>query len=469
MKKNYIIFSFLLLIALTACQGNRFNSAHKYYLNKSYPVAIEQFDSFIRTASNGALITKAQVERSDSYYQIGKRAWDRSNWDMAIELFLLANSDAADSMIINCIEKKVQIELEKNNKTEVLNLYSYVITHLYTSPQVPDYIYKKIETELSWYNRKDLALQDYFVLCDSFPGNPNIERATIQINTFMPEKIQEIISSLPQKGYDQIIEELNNLKRYPTAYQTKISEDIAQLFFKRAEESIVSKDYLEAEKYFRVAATYDKNQEGYIQKRLIEVCRLFLQRGSEYLSNRDIDNAILYYNKTFTIIPNYAEAKEAIRKAELKRINIVKARDLKDQGLVLERDKKYAEAYRIYMNAYELDDLEEYRNKAFVVKNLLEMEKDPKLFAMKIIREYRGGLIISKIASFSNELYKKYGKDLRDSGWKNGYMSSNYKMEIRYDLMTPYDSYLYVWQVSLKERTIVPLNKLSEKLMGEQK
>ena len=55
--------------------------------------------------------------------------------------------------------------------------------------------------------------------------------------------------------------------------------------------------------------------------------------------------------------------------------------------------------------------------------------------------------------------------EIRDSGWKFMISSGQFKYEARYDLVTPTISYYYVWQVNLRDRSITPLNKLSEKLM----
>ena len=52
-----------------------------------------------------------------------------------------------------------------------------------------------------------------------------------------------------------------------------------------------------------------------------------------------------------------------------------------------------------------------------------------------------------------------------DSGWKFLLSTSQYKYEVRYDLMSPRETFFYVWQVNLKDRSIIPLNKISEDLM----
>jgi hypothetical protein len=40
-----------------------------------------------------------------------------------------------------------------------------------------------------------------------------------------------------------------------------------------------------------------------------------------------------------------------------------------------------------------------------------------------------------------------------------------YKYEARYDLLTPAENIYFAWQVNLRDRSVTPLNKISEQVM----
>ncbi len=75
-------------------------------------------------------------------------------------------------------------------------------------------------------------------------------------------------------------------------------------------------------------------------------------------------------------------------------------------------------------------------------------------------------MLNNRITQQKKQLLGRYkNSEIRDSGWKFLLSTGQYKYEARYDLMTPQETFLYVWQVSLKDRKIIPLNKISEELM----
>jgi len=97
---------------------------------------------------------------------------------------------------------------------------------------------------------------------------------------------------------------------------------------------------------------------------------------------------------------------------------------------------------------------------------LIEANKNPSAFARRIITEYKGGLLTKRIQNQKQELLKRYKEnEIQDSGWILMLSTGQYKYEARYDLLTPNETYLYVWQINLRDRSIIPLNKLSEALM----
>ncbi|HRX76699.1 MAG TPA: hypothetical protein P5342_04510 [Candidatus Cloacimonadota bacterium] len=100
------------------------------------------------------------------------------------------------------------------------------------------------------------------------------------------------------------------------------------------------------------------------------------------------------------------------------------------------------------------------------MQNLIEAERNPTAFAERIINEYRSGLLVRRVAAKRAEVLQTYkANEIRDSGWKMLLSTGQYKYEARYDLLTPTDTYLYVWQINLRDRSVIPLNRLSEELM----
>jgi len=120
----------------------------------------------------------------------------------------------------------------------------------------------------------------------------------------------------------------------------------------------------------------------------------------------------------------------------------------------------------LYRQANNLDSQQEFSAKISQMQNLIAAQADPAAFARRVINEYRGGILNIRIQRQKQELLRAYNpNEIRDSGWKFMISSSQFKYEARYDLVTPTISYYYVWQVNLRDRSITPLNKLSEKLM----
>ena len=95
---NFLIFV-ILLFQLGCSINNKYNIAHDLYMDSNYPTAIEHYDSFLILHSQGSLATRAELERSDCYYQLGYKAYEKQNWLLASRLFYLSNSIIADSKL----------------------------------------------------------------------------------------------------------------------------------------------------------------------------------------------------------------------------------------------------------------------------------------------------------------------------------------------------------------------------------
>jgi len=104
MKLKIILFILVLFIFVSAYCGlnTRFNIAHQLYMRSNYVMAIQHFDQFLAITQDGALATQAELERSDCYYQLGNKAFNKENWLLASRLYFLANSEMADSELDDC-------------------------------------------------------------------------------------------------------------------------------------------------------------------------------------------------------------------------------------------------------------------------------------------------------------------------------------------------------------------------------
>jgi len=67
--------------------------------------------------------------------------------------------------------------------------------------------------------------------------------------------------------------------------------------------------------------------------------------------------------------------------------------------------------------------------------------------------------------SREQELRYKYGASVTSSEWKVTFAIGQYKYEVRYDIVSPEETYYYAWTVDIRTRKVIPSNKASEKLM----
>jgi len=259
---------------------------------------------------------------------------------------------------------------------------------------------------------------------------------------------------------------LFELSRYPVADQNRVSHLISEVYQTQAEIAIADQNYLEADRFFRLAVEYYPDNAQMIQNRLVQIAGLFIVKGNEYLAVNDFTNALLHYRKTFDIIPNFQAATDAIYRLNEIRINIQRAEQLVTQADKLEAQSNFSEALTLYQEAVRLDNKPEYREKIAQMQNMLEAERNPVAFAQRIINEYRNGLLNTRINNVKRDLLKLYKpNEIRDSGWKIMLSTGQFRYEARYDILTPRETYFYLWQINLRDRSIVPLNKISEALM----
>lgn len=455
-----------LLLVLGGCEINRLASAEDLYNRKKYAGAIGELDNLIRIGKNGAIVTRAELVRSNSYLELGRLALERKNWNLATRFFKLANSEAAD-VELGRMYMSLGMEAYQAGDKELAKLYmDNILREIPRSSLIPEVRLRRISIFMEEYQDRNAAWDEYTKLYDNFPNNAYEISARTYIMQFIRTKIDYAQRLIDGDYYTDALKELFELSKYPVVDAREINKMISEVYQAQAEEFIDDQDYLEADRMFKIAIQYFPAKKTEIDQRLESITSLYVQKGMSLLQDRDFDAALLHFNKTFEIIPNYEPALAAIRQLNQTRENIQRAAQIYSEGESQEAQLKYSEALRLYNQAIALDNRPEYRNRAAQMQNLIEATKNPTAFAQRIINEYRGGILLSRVAAKRAELMKQYKQhELRDSGWKILLSTGQFKYEARYDLLSPNETFLYVWQVNLRDRSIIPLNKLSEALM----
>ncbi|MEN6444805.1 MAG: hypothetical protein ABFC98_02020, partial [Candidatus Cloacimonas sp.] len=359
------------------------------------------------------------------------------------------------------------LEASKSNNMELSKIYlDTLIREVPESPLLPEVLYRRIIYFVDVKADNESAWNDYMRLYDNYQNNSYEILARNYIIRFIPGKL-EYAAILNQQGYyADALKELFELSKYPVVDMEILNKNISDVYEKQAEELINEQDYVEADRLFRIALQYYPQKKASITNRLESITNLFIQKGNSLLEAGDFEGALAHYRKTFDIIPDYPPAVEAIKRLNTIQANIKKAGELFAQAERLEATGKLNEALQTYNSAYALDAKPEYKQKASIIQNMLEANKNPATFARRILNEYRGGILNTRIQNKKKELLTRYKEnEIQDSGWKLMLSTGQYKYEARYDLLTPNETYLYVWQINLRDRSIIPLNKLSEALM----
>ncbi|PKN78669.1 MAG: hypothetical protein CVU48_07680 [Candidatus Cloacimonetes bacterium HGW-Cloacimonetes-1] len=469
MKINIAISLSLLIATLllsSGCEINRLKNAEELFNSGRYAGSIEEFDHFIRLTNNGALKTRAELMRSQSYYELGLMAMNRKSWDLSIKFFKLSNSETSDVKLGEVYRILADDAMAARDLPLALQYISSIIKEIPRSALVPEMLYRRIVLMVDVFSDREAAWKDYMTLFDNYSNNSYELQARVQVQKFIETKVEYATTLAEQEYFNDALVVLFELARYPVLNAERLNRLISDNYQSQAEQFIIDQDYIEADRLFRIAVQYFPAKRQEIDARLRGIASLFVLKGNSLLAERDFDNALLNYRKTFDIISDYEPAMEAINRLLTIKSNIEKAAFLKIDAEKLEAAGKYAEALKLYQAANQLDDKAEYQLKIGQMQNLIEAKRDPAGFAQRIINEYRGGLLNRRVSEVRTDLLSRYKKtEIRDSGWKMLLSTGQYKYEARYDLMSPQETYFYIWQINLRDRSIVPLNKLSEKLM----
>lgn len=436
------------------------------YNQRRYAAAIEQLDEYIVSSKNGALVTRAELLRSASYYELGLAAIEKENWVLAIRLLKLSNSEQADVELAKVYNALAMESIENLEIERSLSFLNMIVDEIPASSLIPEVLLLRIKIYLGYYEDKDKAWKDYTYLYDKYPENVYEQQARALVEDIVPLKINQAIDKALKKNYQDALNDLFIISHFPIGDHDKVDLEISNIYQEMAELKVQEQDYFEANSLFLKAILYCPEKQEAINNRLVDIAYLYLEKGNDYLRIRDFDSALKFYQRTFEIVPDFNAGKQAINNLRTFQKNIIEAEVISSEAAKLESSRNYAEAQKLYFQAYQLDKLQSYLERYNIMGNLIEAEKNPFTFAKSIILDYKNGLLNRRIQAQKQELLKRYNIDeIRDSGWKILLSSGQFKYEARYDLLTPAESIYYVWQVNLRERSVTPLNKLSEKIM----
>ncbi len=463
MKRLLYKILLLLLIILAGCSANnRYKTANNLYKRKNYAVAIQQYDRYLEKSANGAFATQAESERGDSYFYLGLQAFEKESWLLASRLFYLANNENADNALDNCYYKLAQVALGEQDKEKALEYYGYIVDHLEKSELVPEILFERINLYID-LGKKDDAFLDFDRLWRNYPESFYMGQVSEIIGPIIEHKLSEALAQKEKGELERSLQDLLFLIEYPTSFKLEISQEIAANYLLKAENNLVENMVDSVAYFFGKVVEYDPELDKQVTDRIDEICQVYIDQGNKFKVNLQIEKAISSYERCFLLISDYKPAKSAIQKAINYDDNYKRAITLREQARDKENDKLFRSALKLYESSYSLYRSKDVNSKINEMNNLISAEKDPKGFATAIIKNYKEGLISRKIRDIENEMIEKYGSEMvRISDWKVTYSSGDFKYEVRYDILTPNETFYFIWLVSLRDKNISPLNKLSE-------
>ena len=468
MKKMKLLSKLLILILILLISGcflnRKYYLAHSFYKKRNYPVAIENYDIFLKKSPQSALATKAEIERSDCYYKLGLQAFSKENWILTKRFLYLANSYQADELMDNCCFEMAKIAFENNDIDSTLIIYDYIITHLPTSELIPEILHKRININYNLENKNQI-FDDYKLLWDNYPENEFSIKSQLIIDNLMPEYIDNSLTFKDTGKYEIALDLLFEMINYPTSFQDRINVEISEIYLLMANEAFKQKRFDETREYYRKTISYNPEKETFVQDQIINICDSFINAGNNLIKENKIDEAISIYEKAFIFIPDYPKANDAIANALDLKIKQQKSLELKNIALNYENEEDYTQALKYYKQSYSQYQIPEVKSKIFHMENLIEAEKDPKAFAKSIILNYKNGIIPQKVNALAADLILLLGDEVETSGWNALYSAGKYKYEVRFDILTSKENYYFIWRVNLEDRSFDALNKISEELL----
>ncbi len=468
MKVKLLVVLSFLIIVITGCERNRLATVETIYNKEKYISAVLAYDDFLRYAKNGAYRTEAEMFRSESYLELAKLALEKENYVFAERLAILANSDEADILLAEAYYKQAEESFGQKDNETGWDYLKRIVDVVPTSKYVPEILFRRIEYDIDRTQSYKKSLPNYMELYNHFPDSNYEVSARALMAGFVINFIKDAYTMRDEVDADKGLDFLFEIEKYPIGKNDDIYLTISHLYEEKADLNIRFEKYLIAREQFNLAMEYAPSEKERIKEKLVMYAESFINRGNEMVSYRKFENAITLYQMAFLIIPDYEPAAKRIAEINDTIDAVAYARTLIDKGISFENLREYSKAIPLYEEAYGLDPLPEYKERLTVAKNLKKAEENPIEFVSKILRDYKKGILDKKINRKITYLKTQYEEgEVSVSDWKIMRSTGRYKYEVRYDIFTPGRDFFYVWQVSVKEKTILPLNKISESLMKE--
>lgn len=476
-----------LLIVLIGCEANRYKKSTSSYYRGNYTVSIEELDTYLEEATNGAFKTNAELIRSKAYQQLALRAYNAENLALATRFALLANSTATDSLLARCYYDFANISFQDNDKKKGFEFYNQILLEIPDSRFVSEIIYTKMADNYQTNPDNYLEAWDYYKkLYPKFEDDYyEIESRKI-VKAFSPKFINDALKAESEQGLALLLE----LIEYPVGNTEEAKKAIAQIYIKIAEKAIKENDFIKADNNYKSAVYYDLSVKDYVKQRLLDTAEQYIKQGEKYVQQRDFENAFILFNRTFDVIPGYKKALQAIQETTILVNNIERARslfndaqrlektnlrnifpDVKIKLSVTERNeyeiKRFQKILSLYEEAYQLDPLTQYKQEVFYTENIIKYYKAPDAFAIQIIKDYQG-FIVEEAINEAREylLTNETSSALTDTGWQVLVSSGSYQYEVRYSLVSATNKFYFKWLVNLKTKEINAINSLSEQAMA---
>ena len=486
-----LIFKFMLisvlLLLLVACESNRYRKAVSSYYDGKYTISVEEIDSYLKEAKNGAYITNAELIRSKSYQELALRAYEANNLALTTRFAILANSEATDTLLARCYYDYAQQSFDKRDKSKGLEFYDQILLEIPESRFTAEIIYYKMNDSIKDSPENYQTAWEYYKqLYPEFEGDYyEIEGRKI-IADLIPYLISDALAADSEAGLEMLLE----FTEYPVGNTKEVKAVIAQIYIRIAEDAIVENDFIKADENYKAAVFYDPEVRDYVRKRLLDTADQYISSGLEYVKKRDFENAFLLFNRTFDVIPGYKKALDVIQETSALLNRIEQARDLYEQGKTLEKTnlrsifsdvkvkltvserndyeiRRFRKILGLYEQAYELDPLPKYRDQIAYTNNIIRYYKEPDVFAVEIIKGYKSFIMEKAINDAMEYLLRKNTTSaVTDTGWEVLVASGNYNYEVRYSLMSISDKLFFRWLVNLRTKEITPINSLSEQAMN---
>ena len=465
-RNKYLFLLILMGFFLLSCTNLPYKKSVKTLKEGKYSQAVQKLDAYIETSKHPSYKEKAKELRSQAYYQLGLHEYEMAKYPEASEYFFLANSLKADSLLDNCYFEISQTALDDLDYLKASDYLSFIIFHLPESEKMPEVLYNEIIIQTNYSKDIHAAYATYHILQNRFQTSYAFSQATIIVDSFMPLLIDEAQAQWDNKLYAETLDKLFLYLDYPADFVKEIKEMIGNVYYTWAVSLLQNSELDNVQTYLLNAEEYNPKLANQVNDKLTELASIYIATGDNFLFERDIDNAILSYQKTLSIIENYQLAYDKIARTEEFTRRIAQAAQLVEAGDVQFSNEEYVAAYDSYSEAYKFDSIPQIYDKITLAYIWTRISTDPEQYAIEIVKRYQDGIIPDTIDDIETSAQKNFSRqDIRITPWQVFRTVTRNSYEVRYTIVIPDKNYFLRWLVRLETGEVVPLNEVTEELL----